>query len=154
MSGLGVSPTDLFNGIRAAETIIKALKDDGGSEEKVATAVTSIEHHLGAIRSLEDLLDTLPDDAVSCTTGTRERVKSLRQSEEARLGSLLERYEIPPTSSSTVKGKAKRVCRQLAWPYSGEKELAASSARLAASSDAVHLDAVVYVIASVRYWSC
>ncbi|KIW95837.1 uncharacterized protein Z519_02901 [Cladophialophora bantiana CBS 173.52] len=142
MSLVGISPSDIVNGVHAAKTIIEAVRDDNGSEEKVLAASTGIHHHLESIKNFENALNSMPQESSASKTQVQSRVMSLRTIQEAQK-SRLAKYKDPLINRTGCKAKVKRVYRQLAWPFSGEKDFADATARVASASDAVHLDAVV-----------
>ncbi|EXJ61464.1 uncharacterized protein A1O5_11780 [Cladophialophora psammophila CBS 110553] len=142
MSFVGISPSDIVNGVHAAKTIIEALRDNNGSDEKVVAASTGIDHHLESIQNFENVLNNLPQESAASKTQVQSRVMSLRTIEEARK-SQLAKYKDSLTNRTGCKAKVRRVYRQLAWPFGGEKDFADATARVASASDAVHLDAVV-----------
>ncbi|EXJ56291.1 uncharacterized protein A1O5_12558 [Cladophialophora psammophila CBS 110553] len=142
MSVVGLSPSDLVNGLRAAKTILEAVKEEGGSKEKIVTALMSIEHDLEAIKNLEGVLDTVPDELSATTVDIRNRVRSLREFQENRRARLL-KHKNALVSGTTFKAKAKSAYTQVVWPFSGEKDFQESCTRTAAALDATHLDAIM-----------
>ncbi|OCT50696.1 hypothetical protein CLCR_07835 [Cladophialophora carrionii] len=64
MSVVGISPSDLVNGfLEQPRGVVEALKDEDGSEQQAAAALTSLEHELAAVDGLEAFLDSVQDEA-------------------------------------------------------------------------------------------
>ncbi|KAJ9603742.1 transcriptional repressor general negative regulator of transcription subunit 4 [Cladophialophora chaetospira] len=143
MSAVGTSATEIVNGIRTIKTAIDAFGKEDGSKSRVDMASQSISHDLASIQDFKAIVESTPDGASSAKCNIQERVTALQTSQKIRQRQL-DRYKAPLGSNRTLKERVNKVCRTLAWPLEGEKDLQQSQTRLLSSEHAVQRDATLF----------
>lgn len=146
MSIVGISPTDIVNGIRVTKRAIEALRDKDGAKDDFATVSASVDHHIDAIQNLENAFNDTPDRSTQLSTGIPDKVQdrwnTLRLLQEHQR-SRLERYHDLPAHTAHPKSNIKKTFRKLGWAFGGKQEFQDANGRMANSSNAVVIDAVV-----------
>ncbi|KIW51620.1 hypothetical protein PV05_10324 [Exophiala xenobiotica] len=75
MSIVGISPTDIVNGIRVTKRAIEALRDQDGARDDFADASASVGHHIDAIQNLENAFNDTSDRSTQLSTGIPDKVR-------------------------------------------------------------------------------
>lgn len=143
MSIVGLSPSDIINGVRVIGKGISALKENGGSQSTYRTASKSLHTQIRALQSVEDFINQSAPSATPSSIALSDSVRLVQENYQ-QINEELHRSDAA-LGYSASSSKRRGVAKKLGWAFSGDQDFRERIARLKAGLDAVTLDTIVYV---------
>ena len=143
MSVVGLSPTDIVNGVRVLGKGISALRENGGSQSTYRTASESLHAQIRSLQIVKDFLNQSAPSATPSSTALSDSVR-LVQEHYQQISEELRKSDAA-LGCSASSSKRRGVAKKLGWAFNGDQDFRERIARLTAGLSAITLDTIVYV---------
>ena len=143
MSVVGLSPSDIVNGVRVVGKGISALKENGGSQSTYRTACESLHAQIGALQNVKDFANRPAPSATPSSVALSDSIRLQRETNRQINDELCKSDAALGCSASSSKRHG--VPKKLGWAFSGDQDFRERIARSAAGLDAITLNTIVYV---------
>ena len=139
MSVIGLSPSDIVNGLLAVSQGVQALREGDGSKERFQDTSRNIQSRIDALQALDDF--AISQGAVSFSNSVRDAVEGvLGQDRKAK--AKLDKYD-STLGQQALKRRRRGVPAKLQWAFGGAQDQTERSARSVPGIDAAILRSIL-----------